>query len=116
MELSLHATFQNISISPKIYKINQNLTLAGSILAIMVGVSGLEPPTSCMSSKHSDQLSYTSVLGGKKSITAKMVGVTGIEPAKSWSQTKRLTIGPHPEERFYYNSISKSTPVVKRSG
>ena len=26
-----------------------------------------------------------------------MVGVTGIEPAKSWSQTKRLTIGPHPE-------------------
>ena len=25
-----------------------------------------------------------------------MVGMTGIEPAQSWSQTKRLTIGPHP--------------------
>ena len=26
-----------------------------------------------------------------------LIGVTGIEPARSWSQTKRLTIGPHPD-------------------
>ena len=42
-----------------------------------------------------------------------LVGVTGIEPAKSWSQTKRLTIGPHPEDRFYSVIITNVGLLVK---
>ena len=38
------------------------------------------------------------------------VGVKGIEPPKSWSQTKRLTIGPHPVPPYYITLQVRSQP------
>ena len=56
---------------------------------LLVKMNGREPSTSCMSSRRSDQLSYTFILC--RSCRGLVVGVTGFEPATSCSQSMRAT-------------------------
>ena len=56
----------------------------------MVGVTGLEPTTSCSLSKHSSHLSYTPILGLGKEIN-ELVGVARLELAASCSRSKHST-------------------------
>lgn len=44
-----------------------------------------------------------------------LVGVKGIEPPKSWSQTKRLTIGPHPVQNGADNGNRTRVPSLGSS-
>ena len=56
----------------------------------MVGLSGLEPPTSRLSGVRSNHLSYRSKLFFLLAIIF-MVGVKGLEPPAPWSQTMCAT-------------------------
>ncbi len=54
----------------------------------LVGVTGLEPTTSCSLSKHSSHLSYTPMI----SLTLEnLVGVAGLEPTASCSRSRHST-------------------------
>ena len=73
------------SFSPKAKKKPEQSGLCSDV----VKMNGLEPSTSCMSSRRSDQLSYTFILC--RSCRGLVVGVTGFEPATSCSQSMRAT-------------------------
>ena len=73
----------------------------------MVDVIGLEPTTSSMWTKRSNQLSYTSILiQTKKSPIPRrsMVGIVGLEPTRSqWPKdfkSSASTIPPYPQDLF----------------
>ena len=59
------------------------------VFLFLVGVTGLEPTTSCSLSKHSSHLSYTPMntpCQGKI-----LVGVAGLEPTASCSRSRHST-------------------------
>ena len=74
---------------------------------LLVDVIGLEPTTSSMWTKRSNQLSYTSISVQTKkspSIWRSMVGIVGLEPTRSqWPKdfkSSASTIPPYPRRLF----------------
>ncbi len=70
-------------------EIEKSLPVKRTRIIFLVGVTGLEPTTSCSLSKHSSHLSYTPVRVVKGIFP--LVGVAGLEPTASCSRSKHST-------------------------